>query len=331
MAYQRVPIHLIDLPDEPIRRSATKEGFDSLAKSIETHGLLQPPRLLKTPDDRYEVVVGSRRVRAARMAGKQYIDCVVVKEISQAEAVEQALIENLEREDMEPIDAALGLKRLMELRGWDTATDIGKAGFMPRKSADRLLKILDQPEDIQGMVGVDKGGRGEERRIAPLTLEHIAKTQVADDYQPDVLRKAAREGLTSREAQQVARTVRVALDHGQESRAKTLINTYNYNSNLFDPDREAERYNLAGDDQTVTQESPVELPEEMQPEMVRTDGDRLLGTIVSWGNGLETIRTAIDRTELSRKERMRIAKKLEEISMDVNELLYVVVDNSQID
>lgn len=238
---EKISIKKIDPSPEPIRSEWSESDMDSLAASIKEVGLLQPPALRSVDGGRYEIVFGHRRIEAARRAGFKNVEAVII-EVNDAESLELALVENIQREDMIPRDKAVALSRLMEMKNLDSATDVEKAGIMPRKSAALLLKLLDQPEDIQDMVGIDTGGRGEDRKTKPLTMEHINRTSVAGSEQDKVLRKAAREGLTALQAWEVAKAVNVASKHDDDPRVEALLVTYEYSPRVHNEAREKERY-----------------------------------------------------------------------------------------
>ena len=99
-------------PDQP-RKAFDENAMRDLANSIKEHGVIMPLVVNKNPDGTYMIIAGERRYRAAKMAGLEKVP-VVVKEYSEKEIQEISLIENLQREDLNPIEAAYGMKKLME-------------------------------------------------------------------------------------------------------------------------------------------------------------------------------------------------------------------------
>ncbi len=244
MTIKKIELSLIDAAPEPIRSTWDRDEMQSLVESIAEHGLLQPPGVRKVKKDRYEIIFGHRRLEACKRVGMTDIDVNIIV-ADDGQSLSLALIENIQREDMIPKDKALALQRLMKEMGLKNATGVAKAGVMPRKSAAVLLKLLEQPSDVQDMVGIDTGGRGEKRKTKPLTMEHIQRSNVTKDYQDDVLRKAAREGLTAKQTHAVAKTVAIAEENQDDRRARALIFSYPYSANVHDAERESERYQPA--------------------------------------------------------------------------------------
>lgn len=178
-------------PDQP-RRVFDKEALETLAESIRQSGLLQP--LLVTPEgSRYRIVAGERRFRAARMAGLDTVPCVV-REMSEQERREAALIENLQREDLNPIEEAAGIRDLMESCGYTQELAAKRVG-RSRPAVANLLRLLALPESIQQMVKDGRLSAGHARVLAGLESE----TQ-----QLALAERILRDGLSVREAEKLA-------------------------------------------------------------------------------------------------------------------------------
>ncbi len=169
---------------EPNRKQPRKR-FDEnalmeLADSIGTHGLLEPIAVRKKENGFYEIIAGERRWRAARMAGLGEIPAIV-REIGDEEAALLALIENLQREDLNPVEEALGYKDLMEryaLTQEEAAKRVGKA----RASVANLLRILRLPKDVLAMVEEGRLSFGHARTLLPLAeqMDDKALTELAE-------------------------------------------------------------------------------------------------------------------------------------------------------
>lgn len=131
------------------RQNFHEDSIDELAASITEKGILQP--LIVTPsEDGFELVSGERRWRAAQRAGLRSVP-VIVREVDGREMLEIALVENLQREDLDPIDEALGYRRLLEefeLTQADLARRVGKS----RPSIANALRLLDLPEEVRERV-----------------------------------------------------------------------------------------------------------------------------------------------------------------------------------
>lgn len=150
--------HLMNVSEiEPNRNQPRKnmddEALSELSDSILRHGVLQPILVKPIPEGGYRIVAGERRYRAARMAGLREIP-VVIKELSEQSASEVALIENLQRQDLTPIEEANGYKELMQ--EYDlTQEDIAKAVGKSRPAIANMLRLLNLPEEVIDMT--DKG------------------------------------------------------------------------------------------------------------------------------------------------------------------------------
>lgn len=201
---------LIEIPLEEIvpnpyqpRKSVEDESLEELASSIKQHGLLQPI-VVRKGEKGYEIIAGERRYRAAKMAGLEKIPALV-KEASEEEIMEYALIENLQREDLNPIEAATAIKFLMERFGLtqeEVADKIGKK----RSTVANLLRLLKLPEDLQKMVRDGKLSMGharallsledpeEQKRVASEILSHSLTVR---DVEREISKRLAKEGKAS--------------------------------------------------------------------------------------------------------------------------------------
>ena len=154
-------------------RSQPRKDFDEnslsdLAQSISQHGLLQPLLVRPLPIGGYQIVAGERRYRACRMAGLTEVP-VTIRELSDTETMELALIENLQREDLSPIEEALGYKALIDEHGFsqeEVATSVGKS----RPAIANSLRILKLPDSVLEYVKQDKISAG--HAIALLMLDN---------------------------------------------------------------------------------------------------------------------------------------------------------------
>ena len=132
-------------PDQP-RKTFDEETLAELAASISEHGLLQPIAVRPHGVDRYLIVAGERRWRACRMAGLTEAP-VVVKDVTDEQAMELALVENLQREDLDPVEEALGIRELMtrcDLTQEQAARKLGKS----RSALANSLRLLNLPETV---------------------------------------------------------------------------------------------------------------------------------------------------------------------------------------
>ena len=182
-------------PSQP-RTEFSSESIQRLAKSIQEKGQLAPIRVRWSDEfSKWMIVCGERRWRAAKLAGLDVLDCCFVDgEISEAEKLEQQMIENLLREDLSPIEQARGFSALMQLHGWN-GKQVAESLHIPASTVSRALALLDLPEDVQEKV--DSG------ELAARSAYEISK--VSDpSRQRDLARKAA-GGMTLRQTQQAVR------------------------------------------------------------------------------------------------------------------------------
>ncbi len=178
-------------PDQP-RRDFDETALQTLADSIRAAGVLQP-LLVVEENGRYRIVAGERRFRAARIAGLDKVPCIV-RELSPQEQMEAALIENLQREDLNPIEEAAAVKQFMDACHYtqeQAAKRLGKS----RPALANLLRLLSLPQVVQDDVIAGRLSAGHARVLAGIEEEHrqIALAQLA------IL-----EGLSVRELEKAA-------------------------------------------------------------------------------------------------------------------------------
>ncbi len=190
--------------DQP-RKEFDSEALSELADSISQHGVLQPLLLRPLLTGGYRIVAGERRWRAARMAGLTEVPAII-REMSDAEEMLFALIENLQREDLTPLEEARGYRTLIESQDF-TQEEVSKAVGKSRPAITNALRLLNLPEDIQGMLE-----RGE------ITAGH-ARTLLSFKSQEDMRLGAqkAKDGASVRELEALAKR----LNEKKESLPKT--------------------------------------------------------------------------------------------------------------
>lgn len=186
-----VPVTLIrGSPVQPRKTFAT-EAMADLVSSIRAHGVLQP-LLLRRAGEAYELVAGERRLRAAREAGLDAVPAIV-KEISDRDALELALVENLQREDLNAIEEAEGYQRLAEqfsMSQDEIAQRVGKA----RATVANALRLLGLPEEIRRMVIEGRLSSGHAKVLLGVPIDEekcvVARRVVAEDWSVRFLEKA---------------------------------------------------------------------------------------------------------------------------------------------
>lgn len=180
-------------PDQP-RTQFKKEEIEELATSIEKDGLLQPILVRKMDDGTYQIIAGERRWQASKAAGLEKVP-IRIKEADDNQALELALIENIQRSDLNPIEEAYGYRRLMERRSM-TQAEVAQAVSKGRSTVANALRLLDLPEEAQQLLYEEKITAGHARAIlsVPTTEGRIKLTE-----------KIVEGSLTVREAENLAR------------------------------------------------------------------------------------------------------------------------------
>lgn len=135
--------------DQP-RKQFDEEALSELSASIAQHGILQPLLVRPLPGGGYQLVAGERRWRAARMAGLEEVPAVI-RELTDREAAELAMIENLQREDLNPMEEAKGYQTLMETYGM-TQEEAARAVNKSRPAVANALRLLQLPDEVAEMV-----------------------------------------------------------------------------------------------------------------------------------------------------------------------------------
>lgn len=163
-----VTLRLLDVspnPDQP-RRHFDDEALAELAASVEKHGILQPLLVRPMPDGSYQIVAGERRWRAARIAGLTEVP-VVIRDLTDRETSEIALIENLQREDLDPMEEAFGYRHLMKQYNL-TQEQIAAAVDKSRPAVANALRLLKLPEKAASLVAEGKLSAGHARALLAL-------------------------------------------------------------------------------------------------------------------------------------------------------------------
>ena len=174
-AVRMLPIRLIDPNREQPRRAFDEEALKDLAASIESVGVIQPI-IVAESGERYSIIAGERRYRASRMAGLEEIPAIV-RNWDEQRRLEAALIENLQRDDLNPIEEAMGVKRLMEestLTQEKVAERLGKS----RPAVANLLRLLTLEESVQQLLIEGKLSAGHARAL--VTVDKKRQVQLAN-------------------------------------------------------------------------------------------------------------------------------------------------------
>ena len=189
-AYQMLPIYKVEPnPDQP-RQDFDEEELQALADSIELHGIIQPLTVREMTSGYYQIIAGERRWRAARIANLSEVPAVII-EADDRKVKELALIENLQRQDLNPVEEAMGYQSLMQEYGLtqeDAAKRVGKS----RPAVANALRLLNLNPEVLEMVRSGKLTAGHARAVLVLKTE---KKQL------EAAQKIAALGLSVRQAE----------------------------------------------------------------------------------------------------------------------------------
>lgn len=171
-AADEVPLaKIVPNPDQP-RTLFKQDEIEELATSIEKEGLLQPI-VVREVDDMYQIIAGERRWQACRTLGLRNVPVRIVQ-ATDDKAIELALVENVQRSDLNPIEEAYGYKRLMERQGM-TQSDVARAVSKGRSTIANALRLLELPEDAQQLLFEEKITAGHARAILSIPTEEGRK------------------------------------------------------------------------------------------------------------------------------------------------------------
>ncbi len=191
-----VKVKLIDIEpnrDQP-RKVFDESALNDLAESIAQHGVLQPLLVRPMADGGYQLVAGERRWRASRLAGLTEVP-VVIKDLTDSQVAELALVENLQRENLNPMETANGFKELGDKFGY-TQDEISKIVGCSRSAVANALRLLTLADEVQELVSGGELSQGHAKAI--LSVEDKA-------YQTELARLVVKEGLSVRETERLAR------------------------------------------------------------------------------------------------------------------------------
>ena len=189
-ADRTVPIeHVSRNPRNP-RRSFDPADLEDLSRSIRQHGIVQPVMVRRAGEDRYEIIAGERRWRAAQMAGLVDIP-VIVRDVDDRTALEIAIVENVQRADLNALEEAQGYEQLIAQYGY-TQNDLGEVIGKSRSHVANSLRLLKLPDEVRQMLADGALSAGHARAI------------VSTSDPVRLARKIAEEGLSVRDAEKLA-------------------------------------------------------------------------------------------------------------------------------
>lgn len=191
-------------------RSVFKEQkLDELAQSIRSNGVIQP-LVVRRNGERFEIIAGERRWRAAQRAGLHKVPCVV-KDVAAEEVLELSLIENIQREELNPIEEANAFKRLLEMREL-TQEEVARRVGKERSSITNTLRLLKLPLELQKLVEEEKLSMGHARAL--LSLE-------SSEHQINLARQITAHALSVRQTEQLVKRPTKALRADRKGQTTT--------------------------------------------------------------------------------------------------------------
>jgi ParB family chromosome partitioning protein len=192
-----IPVQQIVLNPTQPRIEMRQESLVELASSIEEKGLLQPI-IIRRKEGVYEIIAGERRFRACKMAGLKEVPAII-RDVDDREALELAMIENLQREDLNPVEIATVYQRFVEDFGY-THEDLAKKMGVERSSISNYIRLLKLPSWVKELMAEGKLTQGHGRVLITLKNEQEQKRYV---------KRVLDEGLSVRELERVRKTARL--------------------------------------------------------------------------------------------------------------------------
>ena len=171
--YQLLPIHKVEPNKNQPRQDFDEEELEALSKSISIHGVIQPVTVRELSSGYYQIIAGERRWRAARMANLTEIPAVII-EADDKKAMELALIENLQRQDLNPVEEALGYQTLMTEHGLTQEEAAGRVG-KSRPAVANALRLLNLCPEVLDKVRSGQLSAGHARAVLSLKTEKKQK------------------------------------------------------------------------------------------------------------------------------------------------------------
>ena len=202
-----VPIEFVGRNPRNPRRYFDESELQDLASSIRQHGIVQPVVVRTTADNRYEIIAGERRWRAAQLAGLTDIP-VIIRDVDHRTALEIAIVENVQRSDLNPLEEAMGYELLIADHGY-TQNDLGEIIGKSRSHVANSLRLLKLPEPVRDMLASGSLSAGHARALIP-TSDPIA-----------LAKSVVAKGMSVRDTERLAQNdIKAQSDpnHGQAQR-----------------------------------------------------------------------------------------------------------------
>ncbi|MBQ3565275.1 MAG: ParB/RepB/Spo0J family partition protein [Alphaproteobacteria bacterium] len=200
-------------PYQP-RQTFDEEQLEALAASIKRRGVLQPLLVQKINDDSYQLIAGERRLRAAKIAGLEEVPVVLVN-FTNEEQLEVALLENIQRENLNPIEEAEGYKRLIDEFN-HTQEELSSIVGKSRSHISNMMRLLTLPKDVQQMV---KDGK--------LSFGH-ARSLIGAENVSEIAHKITENSLNVRETEDLVREIKSRFESADAKRKKKQMRRDTY-------------------------------------------------------------------------------------------------------
>ncbi len=185
-----VPIEHITANRRNPRKAFNESELEELSNSIAEHGIVQPILVRPAGNNAYELIAGERRWRAAQRAGLHEVP-IVIRDVDDRQALELAIIENVQRADLNPVEEALGYQQLMDEYEYRQA-DLGKVIGKSRSHVANTLRLLRLPDNVRGLLANGELSSGHARALIPL------------DNPAELAERIVRDGLSVRDTEQAA-------------------------------------------------------------------------------------------------------------------------------
>jgi ParB family transcriptional regulator, chromosome partitioning protein len=189
-ADRKVPIEMVQRNPKNPRKNFSEDELQDLASSIRQHGIVQPVVVRTIIDNKYEIIAGERRWRAAQLAGLVEIP-VIIRDVDDRTALELAIVENVQRSDLNPVEEALGYEQLIAEHGY-TQNDLGEIIGKSRSHVANSLRLLKLPDQVRNMLFDGSLSAGHARALIP-TSDPVA-----------LARTIVSRGLSVRDAERLA-------------------------------------------------------------------------------------------------------------------------------
>ena len=303
MEIQFIPVQQIVEDAEQPRKSMDQEALQGLADSIKQHGLLQP--LLVRPlhnVNMFQVVVGERRWRAAQLAGMYEVPCVI-RDIETDEIVTNQLIENMQREDLQPYDKAKALKRAKEQLYLTNKELAGRLGISERM-LNYTLELLNLPQEIANEVE-NRPNRPSDGAVTPKHARFLTQLNEEPELQSQVVEKIKSEKLSTDDTAKLVRAIKDHPEHANDLLKSPKIDWAEWINPELPP--------IEGYDNSIQQ--PMQVPAVPMEAMTtpRSADELVRDAIMLVAN--------VDGMEMSEKTRNETIDTLESLKLIIEEML----------